>query len=99
MPLLTLVGQAVATFAASFGVGYLPLAFDVISGKFKEVLRTTMSRSFIKGSCIDLARQTAQRYQRVRDGSACRGGFDYHYPRVSLTGSCEKVFFPRMTTD
>lgn len=35
MPLLALVGQAVATFAASFGVGYLPLAFDVISGEFR----------------------------------------------------------------
>lgn len=38
MPLLTLVGQAVATFAASFGVGYLPLAFDVISGKRLNVI-------------------------------------------------------------
>jgi hypothetical protein len=94
MPLLTLVGQAVATFAASFGVGYLPLAFDAISGKFIEVLRTTMSCSFVKGLCIDLTRQTAQRYQRVRDGSARRGGFDDHYSRVSFIGPYEKVFVP-----
>lgn len=33
MPLLTLLGQAVATFAASFGVGVLPLMFKSVSGK------------------------------------------------------------------
>jgi hypothetical protein len=34
MPLLTLFAQSVAMFAASFGIGYLPLAFkSVMSGE------------------------------------------------------------------
>ncbi len=32
MPLLTLCAQSVAMFVASFGIGYLPLAFNSVMG-------------------------------------------------------------------
>jgi hypothetical protein len=78
MGLLVLAGQALATFAASFITGYLPLAFKAISGKSASCAASHMLAEFL------VYRQTPQHHQRIRNGAFGRCCVDYHYTRVSI---------------
>jgi hypothetical protein len=83
MPLLTLVAQSVAMFAASFGIGYLPLAFkSVMSGKSYLIQYGQLRALVYSFNASIIPRQAAQGHFRLRYGLASWSGADGNHTRV-----------------